>query len=371
MGKRLSFLLVVLALLLSGQPLESQEFPFDGSEAYQALLRAAYNRLERFAALLDPSKILFRADGGGDGGGGDGAGGSGDGGGGSGDGTGGGSTGGDSTGGDSTGGDSTGADSTSAAAAAAATSDAAATDAAATDAAATDAAATDAAATDAAATDAAATDAATAAAAATDAATTAATDAAATDAAATDAAAPDPAAPDPAAPDPAAVDNAVTTDPTAPVTVTVNAPTVAPTNQTTVTPELAAIESIPTTDPRGGEVLAPPVNNGAPGGAVPALGGPGAAPVDVAINAVIVSAAQSPWDAIRRARGVRNVIITGGIVALGKTPIPGEIPGGGPQPAWLRVIPDLRLLNGLAIPPVVPNVIDIRIMNCPIKIEND
>jgi hypothetical protein len=127
--------------------------------------------------------------------------------------------------------------------------------------------------------------------------------------------------------------------------------------------------SIPTTDPRGGEEVSAPVNNGIPGGAAPALGGPGAAPVDVAINAVIVSAAQSPWDAIRRAPGVRNVIITGGIIALGKTPIPGEIPGGGPQPAWLRLIPDLRLLNGSAIPPVVPNVIDVRIMNFPIKIE--
>jgi hypothetical protein len=91
-------------------------------------------------------------------------------------------------------------------------------------------------------------------------------------------------------------------------------------------------------------------------------------PVDVEINAVIVSAAQSPWDAIKRGPGVRNVIVTGGIIALGKTPIPGEIPGGGPQPAWLRLIPDLRLLDGSAIPPVVPNVIDIRIMNCPIKV---
>jgi len=138
-----------------------------------------------------------------------------------------------------------------------------------------------------------------------------------------------------------------------------------------VTPELAAIMSIPTTDPRGGEGVVPTVNSGVPGGAAPALGGPGAAPVDVAINAVIVSAAQSPWDAIRRGPGVRNIIVTGGIIALGKTPIPGETPGGGPQPAWLRLIPDLRLLNGSAIPPVVPNVIDVRIMNCPIKIEND
>ena len=158
---------------------------------------------------------------------------------------------------------------------------------------------------------------------------------------------------------PTTVENAVVTDPTNPTPV-----------NNAVTPELAAIMSIPTTDPRGGEIVSAPVNNSIPGGAAPALGGPAAAPIDVAINAVIVSAAQSPWDAIRRAPGVRNVIITGGIIALGKTPIPGEIPGGGPQPAWLRLIPDLRLLNGSAIPPVVPNVIDVRIMNCPIKIEN-
>jgi hypothetical protein len=160
------------------------------------------------------------------------------------------------------------------------------------------------------------------------------------------------------------------TDPTTVTNTAVEeAPTAALTAIDNVSP-LDAIQAIATTDPRGGEIVSAPVNNGIPGGAAPALGGPGAAPVDVAINAVIVSAAQSPWDAIRRAPGVRNVIITGGIIALGKTPIPGEIPGGGPQPAWLRLIPDLRLLNGSAIPPVVPNVIDVRIMNCPIKIED-
>ena len=105
-------------------------------------------------------------------------------------------------------------------------------------------------------------------------------------------------------------------------------------------------------------------SGGSPGGPAPTE------PIDVEIHAVIVSAAQSPWDAVEKGPGVRNVIIVGGIVALGKTPIPGEIPGGGPQPGWLRVIPDLRLLNGSMIPPVVPNIMDIRIMNCPIKIEN-
>src|SRR5271166_1032858 len=257
MGKILSFLFVVLALPLSAQPIDSQEFPFAGVDAYQGLLRAGYTTLERFAALLVPSKIPLLVDGGGDGGGGsgDGGGGSGDGGGtgtgggtgdggsgagaagGSGDGTGGAGTGGtgDGSGGN---GDGTG-DSSSAADAAAAT--------------------------------------------------------AATNAAAVDN---------------TAVDNTSVTDPTDPPAVTVNnAPTTPQTDQTTVTPELAAIMSIPTTDPRGGEDVAAPVNSGIPGGAAPALGGPGAAPVDVAINAVIVSAAQSPWDAIRRAPGVRNVIV--------------------------------------------------------------
>ena len=62
-------------------------------------------------------------------------------------------------------------------------------------------------------------------------------------------------------------------------------------------------------------------------------------PENIEIHAVIVSAAQSPWDAIKRAPGVGTITVVGGIVALGKTPIPGEIPGGGPQPDWLRLIP--------------------------------
>jgi hypothetical protein len=69
------------------------------------------------------------------------------------------------------------------------------------------------------------------------------------------------------------------------------------------------------------------------------------------------------------APGVGTVTVVGGIVALGKTPIPGEIPGGGPQPDWLRLIPDLRLLNGSMVPPVVPNIMDIRWMNCPIQVK--
>jgi hypothetical protein len=176
------------------------------------------------------------------------------------------------------------------------------------------------------------------------------------------AAADDAQAPDDADPD---------ADPTS-VTVAPTTPTDPATEQNAVTPEIAAIEAIPTTDPRGSfapsDVPGTDVPGSAPGSAI--LSGAPGVPVDVAINAVIVSAAQSPWDAIAKSFSVRNMIVTGGIIALGKTPIEGEIPGGGPQPAWLRLIPDLRLLNGSMIPPVVPNVIDIRILDSPIKILN-
>jgi hypothetical protein len=135
---------------------------------------------------------------------------------------------------------------------------------------------------------------------------------------------------------------------------------------------LAAIEDQATTDPRGGFTPTdfpgsglPFVTTVPPGGFRP----PGAPLENVEIHAVIVSAAQSPWDAIKRAPGVGIVTVIGGIAALGKTPIPGEVPGGGSQPDWLRLIPDLRLLNGSMVPPVVPNIIDIRWLNCPIKIE--
>ena len=61
--------------------------------------------------------------------------------------------------------------------------------------------------------------------------------------------------------------------------------------------------------------------------ATSSIGGPGVKPpVDVGINAVIVSGTQSPWDAIGKVPGVGTVTVTGGIIALGKTPIPGEAP---------------------------------------------
>ena len=73
-------------------------------------------------------------------------------------------------------------------------------------------------------------------------------------------------------------------------------------------------------------------------------------PVDVEIHAVVVSAAQSPWDAVEKGPGVRNVIIVGGIVALGKAPIPGEIPGGGPQPGLVASDPGSKASQWLIDP---------------------
>jgi len=157
----------------------------------------------------------------------------------------------------------------------------------------------------------------------------------------------------------------------------VSDPTTDPTtiDPISVSPEetpLDAIQAIPTTDPRGGEEPIPGSTNddvlaGAGGSVFPAGGAP-SAPVDVEIDAVIVSGANSPWGAVQRAPGVRNVTVVGGIIALGKTPLPGEPPPGSPQPGWLRVVPDLRLLDGSVIPPVVPNIIDIRWLNCPIGV---
>ena len=158
------------------------------------------------------------------------------------------------------------------------------------------------------------------------------------------------------------------------------APTTDPTSVEAVSP-LDAIQSQATTDPRGGASsssfdtpggglgVGPAVPAGAGGPVAPAAGGgtPPAGPVDITINAVIVTGAMSPWHAVQRVPGVRNVIVNGGIIAWGRTPLPGESPPG-PQPNWLYINPDPQLVNGSAIPPVVPNIVDIRWLNCPIKV---
>jgi hypothetical protein len=89
--------------------------------------------------------------------------------------------------------------------------------------------------------------------------------------------------------------------------------------------------------------------------------GSGTVGQDVAVHAVIVSGVQSPWNAISKAPGVRNITLTGGLIALGKASRPGETAPSGPPPSFLKVIPNPQLLNGSIIPPVVPNVIDVRI----------
>jgi hypothetical protein len=267
--------------LLSAQFIGAQELTSFSGGTYRDFLRAAYAQLERFTGFLEPSKIRFLADGGGDGGGGDGGGG---------DGSGSSGDGGSSSSGDGSGAAGTG-DSSGSAGDSASAGDASASD------------------------------------------------------SASDAAGDAPSNDD--------NDNATDPDldpPSNPANNNADAVNTALTNPTNaVTPEVAAIEDIATTDPRGGEVTRVPDDIGLapdavvttvpPGGFPP----PGAPLENVEIHAVIVSAAQSPWDAIKRSPGIGTVTVVGGIVALGKRPIQGEIPGGGPQPDWLRLIPDLRL----------------------------
>jgi hypothetical protein len=145
-------------------------------------------------------------------------------------------------------------------------------------------------------------------------------------------------------------------------------PTTTPANLSTV----ANPNDVPTDDPALG--LRGPGSPGAgfspdaetfnflPGGSASGVG------EDVGINAVIVSGAPTPWDAIGKGPGVRFVTVTGGIIALGEVPL--NKPSAGISvgardnpPIWLTLRPDLRYLNGSAIPPIVPNVIDIRIIS--------
>ena len=75
------------------------------------------------------------------------------------------------------------------------------------------------------------------------------------------------------------------------------------------------------------------------------------------IHAVIVSGLADPSQVL-----TGNVHLTGGIVALGSPdPTAPQTPG-----RWdpnVKITPDPELLNGHKIPPLVPNVIDVRIMH--------
>jgi hypothetical protein len=80
-------------------------------------------------------------------------------------------------------------------------------------------------------------------------------------------------------------------------------------------------------------------------------------PVSTNIHAVIISGRSGPTKIVTS----QNVTLTGGVVALGKDPAPPATPSS--WTAGLRILPDEALLTGTKIPPVTPNIIDVRIMS--------
>lgn len=88
---------------------------------------------------------------------------------------------------------------------------------------------------------------------------------------------------------------------------------------------------------------------------------PPAAPLPPAtrrsIHAVIISGLSDPARVVNSA----NLTLTGGVIALGKDPSPPSTP----TSSWstgLRIVPDEALLTGAKIPPITPNIIDVRIV---------
>jgi hypothetical protein len=78
--------------------------------------------------------------------------------------------------------------------------------------------------------------------------------------------------------------------------------------------------------------------------------------VSTSIHAVIISGRSDPAKIVTS----QNVTLTGGVVALGKDPAPPATPS-----AWttgLHILPDEALLTGAKIPPVTPNIVDVRIV---------
>jgi hypothetical protein len=74
------------------------------------------------------------------------------------------------------------------------------------------------------------------------------------------------------------------------------------------------------------------------------------------IHAVVISGLSDPAKIVVSP----NVTLTGGVVALGKNPAPPATPS-----SWspgLRIVPDYALLTGEKIPPVTPNILDVRIV---------
>jgi hypothetical protein len=95
-----------------------------------------------------------------------------------------------------------------------------------------------------------------------------------------------------------------------------------------------------------------------PGVTRPPVGTPAPPPLTrSSIHAVIISGRSDPARVITSP----NVTLTGGVVALGKDPSPPAKP----MSQWstgLRIVPDEALLTGEKIPPLTPNIIDVRIV---------
>jgi len=81
-----------------------------------------------------------------------------------------------------------------------------------------------------------------------------------------------------------------------------------------------------------------------------------APPKPVAINALVVGGSSDPWKTVD-AYLVGTMTVYGGIAAVGTAALSPAVTN--PR---LTIQPDLGLLNGSKIPPITPNVFDIRIM---------
>jgi hypothetical protein len=84
---------------------------------------------------------------------------------------------------------------------------------------------------------------------------------------------------------------------------------------------------------------------------------PSPASVLTNVHALIISGRSDPAKIVTS----QNVTLTGGVVALGKDPSPPAAP----TSQWstgLRIVPDEALLTGEKIPPLTPNIIDVRIV---------
>jgi len=112
------------------------------------------------------------------------------------------------------------------------------------------------------------------------------------------------------------------------------------------------LQLLPDGDPLPGEAgTPPPAPPTSPERVPPITGVPSGRRAQ--IHAVIVSNLSDPSQVLSG-----NVDLTGGIIALG--PPTGSLKPGRWDPR-VRIIPDPDLLNGSKIPPLVPNVIDVRI----------